>query len=154
MKKLTEEWIPKETALGAERSQKFSIFRAPLWKHKNKNKNASCGFNIFIPLMPPPTPFALKTNGKSQSVDGSHWGVRICPGTEEACSLTRDSSVLTDKPLKTKTASQPCTHTRTHTHSSWVGWRGLHESLGLICRIMNCLECFEKSLRIWWIFKN
>lgn len=30
MKKLTEEWNPKETVLGAERSQKFSIFRAPL----------------------------------------------------------------------------------------------------------------------------
>lgn len=55
MKNLIEEWNPKETALGPERSQKFSIFRAPLWKHKNKN-NASCRFSIYLPLMPPPRP--------------------------------------------------------------------------------------------------
>ena len=151
MKKLTEEWNPKETVLGAERSQKFSIFRAPLWKHKNKNKNASCGFNISIPLMPPPTPFALKTNGKSQSVDGSHWGVRVCLGIEEACCFTRDWQALKNKNHKSVLHTHTHRHTRT---SSWVGWKGLHESLGLICRIMNCLECFEKSLRIWWILKN
>ena len=150
MKKLTEEWNPKETALGAERSQKFSIFRAPLWKHKNKNKNASCGFNIFIPLMPPPTPFALKTNGKSQSVDGSHWGVRICPGTEEACSLTRDSSVLTDKPLKTKTASQRCTHTHTHKHvHKLVGWlEGAPPESGFD------LQDYELSWMFWEKFED